>query len=137
MPIKPENKKLYPSNWKEISLSIRNRAGNKCEWCGVRNKKWVQRTENAVWTKEKDPSNKEEEFELKLLGYSKIVLTVAHLNHDPSDCRDENLRALCQKCHLNYDKALHIKNSRITRDNKKSQKEPKLFICENNIRKTE
>ena len=33
----------------------------------------------------------------------KIVLTVAHLNHKPEDCRRENLRALCQSCHLTYD----------------------------------
>jgi hypothetical protein len=31
------------------------------------------------------------------------VLTVAHLNHDPQDCRDENLKAFCQRCHLRYD----------------------------------
>jgi len=33
----------------------------------------------------------------------KIILTVAHLNHKPEDCRRENLRALCQSCHLTYD----------------------------------
>jgi hypothetical protein len=33
----------------------------------------------------------------------KVVLTVAHLNHDPADCRDENLRAGCQLHHLRYD----------------------------------
>ena len=34
-----------------------------------------------------------------------VVLTVAHLNHDPSDCRDENLEALCQRCHNRLDAA--------------------------------
>jgi hypothetical protein len=33
----------------------------------------------------------------------KIVLTVAHLNHMPEDCRDENLLHLCQRCHNRYD----------------------------------
>ena len=33
----------------------------------------------------------------------KVVLTVAHLNHTPEDNRRENLRALCQACHLAYD----------------------------------
>lgn len=32
-----------------------------------------------------------------------IVLTVAHLNHDPTDNSPDNLAALCQKCHLEYD----------------------------------
>lgn len=47
--------------------------------------------------------------------YSKIVLTIAHLDDDPTNNNYENLRALCQKCHLNYDKDLHRINSAITR----------------------
>ncbi len=43
-----------------------------------------------------------------------IVLTVAHLNHVAGDDRDENLLALCQWCHLNYDK-LHHKETRSAR----------------------
>ena len=41
MPIKPENKALYPAGkeWKAIREEILARAGNKCEWpgCGVEN----------------------------------------------------------------------------------------------------
>ena len=33
----------------------------------------------------------------------KLTLTVAHINHVESDCRDENLVALCAGCHLRYD----------------------------------
>ena len=44
----------------------------------------------------------------------KCVLTVAHLNHTPGDDRDENLKALCQWCHLHYD-AEHHKESRCRR----------------------
>lgn len=33
----------------------------------------------------------------------RVVLTVAHLNHTPEDCRDHNLAALCQRCHNAYD----------------------------------
>lgn len=32
-----------------------------------------------------------------------VILTVAHLNHEPADCRDENLKAWCQRCHNTYD----------------------------------
>lgn len=39
-----------------------------------------------------------------------IVLTVAHLNHQPEDCRPENLAAMCQRHHLAYD-AQHHKNT--------------------------
>lgn len=44
-----------------------------------------------------------------------IVLTVAHLNHDPADCRLENLRAMCQRHHLAYDHDHHRANSQATR----------------------
>lgn len=33
----------------------------------------------------------------------KIILTVAHLDHRPENCTDENLKALCQRCHNRYD----------------------------------
>lgn len=37
MPIKPENKKLYPKNWKRIREKILERAGVRCDFCGVGN----------------------------------------------------------------------------------------------------
>ena len=35
----------------------------------------------------------------------KVVLTIAHLDHDEGnhDVKDDRLQALCQKCHLAYD----------------------------------
>lgn len=35
-----------------------------------------------------------------------IVLTIAHLDHDPEnwDVPDDRLAALCQRCHLRYDR---------------------------------
>jgi len=46
---------------------------------------------------------------------SRVVLTTAHLNHTPEDCRDENLRAMCQGCHLHYDRAHHAETAARTR----------------------
>ena len=44
------------------------------------------------------------------------MLTVAHLDHTPENCSDpDNLKALCQKCHLNYDRHIHRRNSAETR----------------------
>lgn len=37
MPIRPENKKLYPKHWKQIRKDILKRANNRCEFCGVDN----------------------------------------------------------------------------------------------------
>ena len=54
------------------------------------------------------------------------MLTIAHLGtphtdgragdkHDKMDCRDENLAALCQRCHLRYDIKEHMHNAARTR----------------------
>lgn len=61
----------------------------------------------------------------------KIVLTVAHLGtahpdgrpgdkHDKHDCRDENLAALCQRCHLRYDLEDHMRHAAETRKRKRA-----------------
>lgn len=86
MPIKPENKKLYPKNWKDIRAQILKRADNKCEFCGVPNHTWRKSLSSispsdAVW----------------------VVLTIAHLDHDPTNNDFGNLRALCQRCHNRHD----------------------------------
>ena len=44
-----------------------------------------------------------------------IVLTVAHLNHEPEDCRPENLAAMCQRHHLAYDAQHHKQTAYATR----------------------
>jgi hypothetical protein len=105
----PFQKDRYPSNWKEISLQIRFRSGERCEWCGAENGK---------------PN--------PITG-SKVVLTVAHLGvpypdgtpgnkHDKLDVREENLAALCQRCHLNFDRDEHRRNAAKTRYLRKVQK---------------
>ena len=53
----------------------------------------------------------------------KVALTVAHLDHDPSNNAESNLRALCQRCHLRYDTAHHQRNAAQTRRAKKQNRE--------------
>ena len=36
---------------------------------------------------------------------SLVVLACCHLDHDPTNCLDANLAALCQHCHLEHDRA--------------------------------
>lgn len=81
MPIRADQKPLYPANWNAISLSIRTRAGNVCETpdCGA-----VSGQPHPITG-------------------SKVVLTVAHLDHDPRNCDPANLKAWCQRCHNRYD----------------------------------
>ena len=101
MPIKPENKNRYPSDWKQIRSRILERAAHKCEFCGI---------ENYSMTSVRRPD--------KPFG-TKVVLTIAHLHPPIENCADDNLKALCQKCHLNYDKELHKENRRETLEKKR------------------
>ena len=36
-------KQDYPPDWPQISLAVRERAGQKCEWCGAPNGEWILR----------------------------------------------------------------------------------------------
>jgi 5-methylcytosine-specific restriction endonuclease McrA len=100
MPIKPENKKLYPKNWKEIREKILKRANNCCEFCGLPNHIEGYRTFNGKFISCNDVQFLRKKQPFKKI---KIVLTIAHLDHNPQNNEPSNLRALCQKCHNNYD----------------------------------
>jgi hypothetical protein len=91
MPIRPENRARYPGDWKAISLRIRNeRAESRCECEGECGDDHGGRCE-AI------------NYEAHPLTGSKVILTVAHLDHIPENCGDDNLRAMCQRCHNRYD----------------------------------
>jgi 5-methylcytosine-specific restriction endonuclease McrA len=100
MPIRPENRHRYPKDWPAISKRIRERAGNKCEECGIANGKFRNNTTGEITT---NPMQVETWELADGDSVAKIVLTVAHLNHQPEDCSDDNLKALCQRCHNQYD----------------------------------
>lgn len=98
MPISPEDRSRYPDNWQEISRGIRVfRARGRCEcWgdCGVNHDgRCPERDgEIATWNTDREIP---------------VVLTVAHLDHQPENNRSKNLRAMCQRCHLAHDQDHH------------------------------
>jgi len=108
------NPKLYPHNWRKMSERIRfGRARGRCEWCGA-----------AHGAPHPDTG-------------SPVVLTVAHLGApwpdgtpgnkaDKHDCRAENLAALCQRCHLAYDRADHVAAARFGRAQRRLAREPMI-----------
>lgn len=102
MPIKPENRKLYPKNWKEIRKQILERANNKCEFCGVENYAEGYRDKNGNFIESIGMQQEADMLDGEKI--IRIVLTIAHLDHDPTNNSPNNLRALCQKCHNTYDK---------------------------------
>lgn len=99
-PIKPENKARYPKSWRGISNRIKERAGWQCECvgeCGLHEGERCDRTHNQILR-----SDKLDEWGVPKWFY--VVLTVAHLDHTPENCEDDNLKAMCQRCHNRYDR---------------------------------
>lgn len=137
MPIKPENKKLYPDNWTIIRDRIRKRAKDRCENCGVHDHSIGYRDDEGNFIPASGNLLQEDygsgidpmtgglldvkhakeiakfHTETDELGnkYIVIICTTAHLDHDPQNCTNENLRFWCQKCHNSYD-SHHRKETR-------------------------
>jgi hypothetical protein len=97
----PMQRERYPNDWPAISARIRARAAGRCEWCQI------------------------DAGSLTTRG-ARVVLTVHHIGitrpdgrpgdrRDKRDCRDENLVALCQRCHLNADRDLHLAHAAANR----------------------
>lgn len=116
----PINYKEYHPKWSLISRLIRRiRAGNKCEWCDAPNHELIYRPVKGsdkwlLW-----PEGMQSEA-LNLDGYkaTKVVLTVAHIDHDKTNNRFYNLAALCQRCHLLHDARQHAFNRKYGRKTK-------------------
>lgn len=85
MPIRKENRDRYPADWKNI--------------------RW-KRLELAQFCCEGSPAYPDCRARNGLahpVTGSLVVLTIAHLDHQPENCKPENLRAWCQRCHNTYD----------------------------------
>lgn len=103
-PIRAENRGRYPADWKQISYRIRFiRAAGQCECLG----EYGRGTHPGRCPNRHDRTAYD--------TGSRVVLTTAHLNHTPEDCSDDNLRAMCQGCHLHYDRDHHAATARQTK----------------------
>jgi len=91
MPIRPENLSRYPKDWPQISLRIRfERAKGRCECEGECGQAHGSRCVAEHGKRHPDTN-------------SIVILTVAHLDHEPENCAAGNLKAMCQRCHNRYD----------------------------------
>ena len=104
----------YPPNWKtEIVPAVLGRAENKCECCGLDNKQivfaiklWIKTggryKHKSIWFCDERDAHRESDG---VYFPVKVVLTVAHLDHDElnHDVKLDRLKAMCQLCHLRYD----------------------------------
>lgn len=113
MPISPENKKLYPSDWKDIRQRILIRANDQCEFCKVNNYDVGVRIDGEflpLYGGQK-PGEMWSLSDTKQFKVIKIVLTIAHIyDMNPANCDDDNLKALCQRCHNKHDAKFRAEN---------------------------
>lgn len=66
-----KNRNKYPANWEEIAHAVKSKSHWRCESCGHTN-----------------------DYE------SAHILTVHHIDGNPTNNTTPNLIALCQRCHL-------------------------------------
>lgn len=98
MPIDKEKRKLYPKNWEAISEDVRRKAEFCCELCDAENGK-----------------------DHPITG-AKVVLTVHHLDYNPTHNERINLIALCQRCHNRLDGRYRARNRRRKRERLSGQR---------------
>ena len=104
----PCDYKEYHPKWTLIVRLIRKRSGDKCEGspkfpeCRAANREYHPETG------------------------SKVVLTTAHLDGDKTNNRFDNLRHLCQRCHLHHDIGHHVMNRKYGRHHS-GKHQTKLF----------
>jgi hypothetical protein len=129
-PIRPENAARYPDDWKQVRARIQLRAKNICEFCGVSNWALGGRDSDGRFHRAQPLGEAMLRLEWprpgtrswcgaggheRFLRIIRVVCTVAHLDHTPENCSDENLRFLCQRCHLAYDAKHHQQTAARTR----------------------
>ncbi len=120
----PMDRSLYPENWEAIAFSIKQAAGWCCQQCsrpcrqpGESDSDLYNRLSGSIWAPDMFVGVETEEFGLiEVPKAGRFILTVAHLNHIPSDCRPENLKALCSVCHLRYDNSQRATKRRLKRE---------------------
>lgn len=138
-------KKRYPRNWRKISQRVRfDRAQGRCEWCAKPHGETVLVGAKGCWAGPDDQWH--DPFGRKIPGpmpwpndvwwkhviqhcgkppqirQSVVILQTAHLDHDPTNCDETNLAALCQFCHAEHDVQQRIWAGSITWDLRRGQK---------------
>lgn len=109
----PWDRKKYPKNWPKVVAEIAARSQGQCECtgeCGLHKttggpRRCEERNgQPAKWAK------------------GKIVLTTAHLCHNPRCTRRKHLKHMCQRCHLRYDVQLHKQHRRERKERETGQR---------------
>jgi len=122
MPIRPENRWLYPIDWPELSKLVRfGRARGRCEHCRRPHLQSVLHLGDGRWYDQASLAWRNGSGsvivaptleEASVPGRTRVVLACAHLDHDPTNNSLKNLAALCQRCHMLHDASEHRRQRR-------------------------
>lgn len=124
-PIRPSERARYPKAWPAIRQRILERAERCCEFTMADGSRCGAPDRELVFRDKRDPEQWRMphgsdcgEADPTCYGVT-VVLTVAHLDHNPENCADDNLKAGCQLHHLRHDHGHHMRNAAWTRRAKK------------------
>lgn len=137
MPISPDRMARYPggsirsAEWLAIRERILERAGDRCEQCYAPNNKLIYRV-GDLYMLEDGSLHGAIDGAFAGVGrvtdmpkgrYVQVVLTIAHLDQDETNNADDNLRALCQRCHNRHDHAHRQANAAKTRRKRRAERD--------------
>ena len=142
MPIRPEFRHLYKTpEYRAARERVVQRAGNCCEECRKPNGERVEtftnyamgfrlpgegprrglpvmfwRNAGCCWRDSSGVLRPSMTAWLQKIRTIRVVLTLAHLDHNPANNDLDNVKLLCQWCHLNFDKLHHAETRRVRKD---------------------
>src|SRR3954465_1570471 len=116
--------RVYPIDWPQLSRYVRfERAGGVCQSCGrphgeivrvLPDGRWYDAARQTWRNGRGRPARWPTIEEAIRMRQTRVVLAVAHLDHNPSNNQLRNLRGFCQRCHLIHDRPHHLARRRIT-----------------------
>lgn len=119
MPVSAENRARYGDDWPEIAAFIKwDRADGRCECdgrCGDPQCYGLAHGRCNAQHGKPHPVNAK-----------RTVLTCAHLNHRPEERGEDELMAMCARCHLYYDREHHAQSRRDSREARKAAERAKV-----------
>jgi hypothetical protein len=119
MPIRREHRFFYPIDWPQLSAVIWfGRAKGCCEGCGRPHGQLVYHLGDGCWWDAEAASWRDGQGRrirlkagavdvLRLARRTRVVLAVAHRDHNTANNADANLAAFCQRCHMIHDRPEH------------------------------
>ena len=88
----PMRRALYPPDWDELAVAVKDAAGWRCEGCGAEHGSWRRNRHGKL---------------------ARVILAACHLL-DPNPASRDGLGALCQWDHLEHDRDQHRQSRRAT-----------------------